>query len=87
MPAGTVKILERVAFFLKKLPDSPGSYTRAARGDCPNHRDNRLCFPALRAGKHEKIFVTDAPGDAGGPMAPGLKEVSPLLNCVNDKKK
>ncbi len=35
MSAGTVKILERFGLFSKKLPDSPGSYTRAARGDCP----------------------------------------------------
>ena len=35
--------------------------TSAHARECPNHRDNHLCSPALRAGEHEKISATDTP--------------------------
>ena len=35
--------------------------TSAHARECPNHRDNHLCSPALRAGEHEKLSETDIP--------------------------
>ena len=35
--------------------------TSAHARECPNHRDNHLCSPALRAGEYEKLSETDIP--------------------------